>query len=78
MNKTAPYFDNILGDLMELKDIRPGKLAKMLGVHKGSISRMKKNGRSELSADTAAKMQEIFDVPYYKIFPLITSAQDED
>jgi plasmid maintenance system antidote protein VapI len=76
MTKEAPYWGNILDELMELKDIKPGELARQLGVHKGSISRMKKEGHSELPAATAAKLQEIFGVPYYKIFPLVTSDED--
>ena len=75
MNKNTPYWGNRLRELMDLKDMTPGDLARCAKVTPTTVSKWQREAYPTLAADKAAKLQEIFAVPYYKIFPLIEDGE---
>ena len=70
MSKNTPYWGNRLAELMDLQDITPSELARLLGVTPTTISLWQRKQYPTLSAKKAAELCEVFNVPWYKIFPL--------
>ena len=72
MSKKAPYWGNTLQDEMNKRDWAVSDLARELGVSRAAVYQWLSKPYPTLSADKAAQLQALFNMPYYKIFPLVT------
>jgi transcriptional regulator with XRE-family HTH domain len=78
MNEKAPYWGSNLQELMNWRDMSVDELAELAGVTRAAVYQWLSKPYPTLSAEKAATLQKIFQVPYHKIFPLMEDDAEKD
>jgi hypothetical protein len=73
---TAQWGNNVSA-LMDVHGIGVREMADELGISVQAAYGLKKNGFKVLTAQRAAQLQTLLKTDFHKIFPLITSGDDQ-